>query len=66
MTQFGAFLDVAIDILSRGVTLALALPGPLSACLIILEAFTFVCTHSVRFRFISSMMHLALKDVTNA
>ena len=54
---------MAIDILSRGVTLALALPGPLSACLIILEAFTFVCTHSVRFRFTNSLMHSTLKDV---
>ena len=46
-TAFGAVLEVFIDIASRGVLWAWALQGPLGAMPILLEAFTFLCTHSV-------------------
>lgn len=46
-TAFGAVFDVMIDIVSRGVVWTWAVPGPLGVLPPLLEAFTFVCTHSV-------------------
>lgn len=47
VSEFGAFLDVGIDILSRGAVLAAANVGPWGALVLMLEATTFVCTHAV-------------------
>jgi hypothetical protein len=44
-SAFGAFLDVAIDNLTRGVLWSWACPGPLAAGVMALEALTFTCTH---------------------
>ena len=49
-TAFGAVFDVLIDIISRGVVWAWAIPGPLGVLPPLLEAFTFICTHSVSTR----------------
>jgi len=50
VSEFGAFLDVAVDILSRGAVLAAAGTGPWAAVVLMVEATTFVCTHAVRVR----------------
>ncbi|KAK9785508.1 hypothetical protein WJX73_005812 [Symbiochloris irregularis] len=45
-TGFGAMFDVIIDVVSRGLLWTWAIPGPLGVLPPLLEAFTFVCTHS--------------------
>lgn len=47
MSSFGAWLDVAIDNISRAVLYAWTLPGPAAAFPIALEFLTFVATHKV-------------------
>lgn len=44
-TDFGALLDVLIDISSRAVLWSWAITGPLALVPVLLEAFTFVCTY---------------------
>ncbi|KAK9816868.1 hypothetical protein WJX72_006323 [[Myrmecia] bisecta] len=44
-SAFGAFLDVFVDVLSRGTLWAWALEGPVAAVPILLEGITFTCTH---------------------
>ena len=48
-SAFGAWLDVTIDNLSRGVLWAWALPGPYAAFPIAVEFLTFVATHKVEY-----------------
>ncbi|GMH39104.1 hypothetical protein BSKO_07002 [Bryopsis sp. KO-2023] len=44
-SSFGAFLDVIVDNVTRGVLWAWTLQGPISALPVILEMLAFVCTH---------------------
>ncbi|KXZ53480.1 hypothetical protein GPECTOR_7g930 [Gonium pectorale] len=46
-SAFGAFLDVAVDLATRGLLWSWAAPGGLGAAVLLLEAITFVCTHAV-------------------
>jgi len=48
-SSFGAWLDVAIDNISRAVLYAWTLPGPAAAFPIALEFLTFVATHKASF-----------------
>jgi hypothetical protein len=49
VSQFGAFLDVAVDVASRGALWVWALPGnPAGVLPLVLESLTFVCTYHVR------------------
>ena len=48
-SAFGAFLDVAVDCISRGTLYAWAINGPASALLIALEFLTFCATHKAAF-----------------
>lgn len=47
VSAFGAFLDVAIDIATRGLLWSWALPGGPGLAAVLLEALTFTCTHAV-------------------
>ncbi len=46
-SSFGAFLDVAVDLATRGTVWSWAAPGGLGAAVLLLEAVTFTCTHAV-------------------
>jgi phosphatidylglycerophosphate synthase len=46
-SAFGAFLDVAVDCVSRGALYAWAIEGPAGAFMMALEFLTFVATHKV-------------------
>ncbi|GLC58690.1 hypothetical protein PLESTB_001390200 [Pleodorina starrii] len=45
-SAFGSFLDVAVDLASRGLVWSWAAPGGFGAAVLLLESLTFVCTHA--------------------
>ncbi|GLI70572.1 hypothetical protein VaNZ11_015493 [Volvox africanus] len=45
-SAFGSFLDVAVDLASRGLVWSWAVPGGFGAAVLLLEAITFTCTHA--------------------
>lgn len=47
-SAFGAFLDVLVDLLTRGLLWSWALPGGAGLAVVLLETTTFTCTHAVR------------------
>ena len=47
-SALGAFLDVVVDVATRGALYAWALDGPAALAIPFLESLVFTCTHAVR------------------